>query len=169
LSSQALCAPAGGRATILAVSMPPGEQRDLVDLMAAFAKFEHEVRRALAHAGIEFPAPPTVPPMREEQGSSHDWAQFADKAVEAVRSGLARDDTTPEEQIRKLVQEEAERREAAKEIARLRKDEENRIAAAAETRAARKKMISSVIKTVVGGSLTAGAIELARFLSTLHH
>jgi hypothetical protein len=152
-------------------SLPPGAERDLADLMAAQARFEVEVRRALSHAGIEFPAPPTVPvpPMRAEEKSSHNWAELADKAASAVKEGLRRDDTTPEEMVRKVIADEEARRSEAKELARLRAEEAERVARLAKVREERRRMVLSVAKTVLGGLATAGAFEVVRYLLTLHH
>lgn len=151
-------------------TLPPGPSRDLADLQGWVLALEQNVRLAFAHLGVKFPLPSDAPPpMRPEAQSAIDWGEFTEKAVEAVRVGIARRDTTPEEQIRKLIAEEEQRRTEAREVARLKKDAEEQAARVLKAREDRKKMLHGIIKTIVGAIGTAAFFEAMKYVLSFHH
>ena len=161
--------------------MPPKETQPLGDLEAEVVLLgvrleatRRDTRLCFARMGVRFPpelGPGSMPPpeMRPEAKSSHDWAAFTEKAVEAVKLGVARPDTTPEEQIRKVVAEEEVKRAEAREVARLKKEEDERITEVLEAKVRRKKALWHVAVAVLGGVSTFSALELVKYLATLHH
>jgi hypothetical protein len=152
----------------------PDLEAEVILLGVRLEATRRDTRLAFARMGVRFPPEPgpgSMPPgeMRPEAQSSHDWKAFTEKAVEAVRVGVASPGTTPEEQIRKVVAEEEAKRVEAKEVARLRREEDERIAALLAAKAQRRKAIWHVAVAVAGGVSTFSALEVVKYLATLHH
>ena len=151
-------------------TLPPGPDRDWADTVSKVLSLEHDVRTAFKSIGVDFTLPmEALPPMRPEERSSHNWAALADKVADAVKEGTRRDDTTPEEMVRKVIADEEARRAEAKEFARLRKEEGDRIAAAIQARIDRNKMIRSIVKAALSGVAAFLSLESVKYLLTLHH
>lgn len=152
------------------MTLPPGPARDAADALGEVIRLRSEIRAAFATVGVEFPVPSTIlPPPRPELESSHNWAKLADSVAEAVKEGIARPDTTPEEMVRKVIADEEARRAEAKELARLRQSEKDRLDAVAQAKKDRRKIVVSVAAAVLGGLATFGAVEMLKSLVALHH
>lgn len=109
-----------------------------------------EVRKVTGLASIR----PPMPPMRAEASSSHNLQALEERAIAALNEGIRAPGKQPDEEVRKIFAEEAEN-------ARLRRVDKD-----AEARSAR---VWRVVETVAGGLALAGAIELWKWVASLHH
>lgn len=134
---------------------------------------DNDAQHASAHrrlVALEAHPPPTVPPMRSRETSSHDLAEFAERVKRSAIEGLQSPDTTPDARVREVVVEEQAARDERRELERLRTAEAEAKALLKEQARVRASAVRSVVVGVLSGAGVAGVIELGRLaLDVLRH
>ncbi|HEY2598583.1 MAG TPA: hypothetical protein VGJ79_08900 [Candidatus Dormibacteraeota bacterium] len=120
--------------------------------MARLEKKVDDLSTDVRHA-MRVATTPPPPPMRPESASVVDFRELGERAVVAVREGIESPTKTPEDEIRRLFAEEAERREGAKAVQAIND---------------RKKSVRRWAETVLGGLSVAGLAELVKYIATHH-
>jgi hypothetical protein len=133
------------------------------DLHAAVIVIDSKVSRIMAKLGISSSVP--LPSMRPPADSVHDFESLKVRAEAAAAEGERKPGTDAATEVRRLFEEEESKREAIRQARRLAELE----AEALQRQADRRKFWVGVVKTITGGLGLTGAVELAKWLATLHH
>jgi hypothetical protein len=137
------------------------EVRNLeADLFGAVLKIDAKVVRVMAKLGIT--SPPDLVPMRAELDTVSD---LRERAIEAAAEGERRVGTDAATEVRRLFDAEEDRRASIRNAQRLAQID----ADAAAAKKARRKFWMTTVSAITGGLGLAGAIELVKWLSSLHH
>lgn len=101
--------------------------------------------------------PPSTPPPRDREQSSHDWREFAEVVKRAALEGEHRRDTTPDETVQHVVAETLAKRDMQRELERLQFEQQTR----RDAKEARDKLAITTIASFIGGLALAILVNAA--------